>query len=196
MLDYVKGMLVAAEPNYAVIDTGGWGFKLNISFNTYNSIKSYLHEQVKLYTHLLIKEDAIELVGFYDKMERETFLLLIRVPGIGLKVSMSMLSLLNVSKLKSAILSDNSSVLASVPGVGKKTAQKIIIELKDRIKDLPIDSQKDVESDALYEVKRALESLGFKSNEIQAVLNEYSVSGISGESAEEILKKTLKKLSK
>lgn len=196
MLDYVKGILVSAEPNCAVIDTGGWGFRLNISIHTYNNIKSHLHTQVKLYTHLIIKEDAIDLAGFYDKIEREAFLLLTRVPGIGLKVGMSMLSLLDVSTLKSAILSDNTSVLASVPGVGKKTAQKIIIDLKDRIKDLPINSQKDVEFNVLYEVKRALESLGFKPNEIQTALDKYSASDISGESVEEILRKTLKKLSR
>lgn len=196
MLEYIKGMLVAVEPNFAVVDTGGWGLRLNISINTYKNIKSHLNAQIKLYTHLIIKEDAIELAGFYDRIEREAFLLLIKIPGIGMKVGMSMLSLLDVSTLKSAVLSDNIGVLASVPGVGKKTAQKIIIDLKDRIKDLPINTQEEIEFNSLYEVKRALESLGFKTNEIQAALDKYKASSICKESIEEMLKKILKILSK
>jgi len=196
MLDYVKGILVAAEPNRAVIDTGGWGCRLTISMYTYNNIKARINSQVKLYTHLIIKEDAVDLAGFYDNVERDAFLLLTRVPGIGLKVGMSMLSLLDVAALKSAILSDDTNTLASVPGIGKKTAQKIIIDLKDRIKDLPVDPQKNVELNVLYEVKQALETLGFNPNEIQMALDGYSGNDVAGKSMEEIMKKTLKKLSR
>jgi len=196
MLDYVKGVLVTAEPNRAVIDTGGWGCRLTISMYTYNSIKSRIDTQVKLYTHLIIKEDAVDLAGFHDNVERDAFLLLTRVPGIGLKVGMSVLSLLDVAALKSAILSDDTNILASIPGIGRKTAQKIIIELKDRMKDLQVDPQKHVEPNVFYEVKQALETLGFNPNEIQKALVGYSGSDVSGKSMEEIMKKTLKKLSR
>ncbi|AYO30764.1 MAG: holliday junction helicase RuvA [Thermoanaerobacteraceae bacterium] len=196
MLDYIKGILVAAEPNQAVIDSGGRGYRLTISIHTYNSIKCQLNTQVKLYTHLILKEDAIDLLGFYDTVERQAFILLTRVPGIGMKVGMSVLSILDVAALKSAILSDDIKTLAAVPGIGKKTAQKIIIDLKDRIKDLPVDPQKDVDLNVLFQVKQALETLGFNPNEIQMALEEYSGSRTADENMEKILKNTLKILSR
>ncbi|HHW03446.1 MAG TPA: Holliday junction branch migration protein RuvA [Thermoanaerobacterales bacterium] len=197
MLDYIKGTLMAIEPNQAVIDTGGLGYKLTISLHTYNSIKSQINNQVKLYTHLVLKEDAIDLVGFYDTVERQAFILLTRVPGIGLKVGISILSLLDVAALKSAVLSDDIKTLEAVPGIGKKTAQKIIIDLRDRIKDLPIDTQKNADFKVLYEVRQALETLGFNPKEIQIALEKYSASvPIDEKNMEEIIKNTLKILSR
>lgn len=197
MLDYIKGTLMAIEPNQAVIDTGGLGYKLTISLHTYNSIKFQLNNQVKLYTHIVLKEDAIDLVGFYDTVERQAFILLTRVPGIGLKVGISILSLLDVAALKSAVLSDDIKTLEAVPGIGKKTAQKIIIDLRDRIKDLPIDTQKNADFKVLYEVRQALETLGFNPKEIQIALEKYSASvPIDEKNMEEIIKNTLKILSR
>jgi len=124
MLDYVEGKLAKAEPNFAIIDLGGWGVKLYISLSTYNRIRDKKDQTVKLYTHMVLKDDAVELYGFSDEVERQAFMLLNRVSGIGPKVAISILSLMNLSHLKASILSEDAGALATVPGIGKKTAQK------------------------------------------------------------------------
>lgn len=195
MLDYLKGILTNLEPNTAVIDIGGVGYKLNISLRTYEKIKTEMNKELKIYSYLILKEDSVELAGFHDILERKAFVLLNRVPGIGSKVAMSILSLMDVATLKSVILSEDTKTLSSVPGVGKKTAQKIIIELKDRIKDLPVDAKKGNFTKVIYEVKQALESLGFSPDEIQSAIKRCT--DISAdENVEEIIRKVLKKLSK
>jgi len=193
MLDYVEGKLAKAEPNFAIIDLGGWGVKLYISLSTYNRIRDKKDQTVKLYTHMVLKDDAVELYGFSDEVERQAFMLLNRVSGIGPKVAISILSLMNLSHLKASILSEDAGALATVPGIGKKTAQKIIIELKDRIKDLPVASD-EVTYNSLFEAKEVLISLGFNPKEIQLALDSASIK--SSDSVEDIVKLALKKLSK
>ena len=193
MLDYVEGKLAKAEPNFAIIDLGGWGVKLYISLSTYNRIRDKKDQTVKLYTHMVLKDDAVELYGFSDEVERQAFMLLNRVSGIGPKVAISILSLMDLSHLKASILSEDAGALATVPGIGKKTAQKIIIELKDRIKDLPVVSD-EVTYNSLFEAKEVLISLGFNPKEIQLALDSASIK--SSDSVEDIVKLALKKLSK
>ena len=193
MLDYVEGKLAKAEPNFAIIDLSGWGVKLYISLSTYNRIRDKKDQTVKLYTHMVLKDDAVELYGFSDEVERQAFMLLNRVSGIGPKVAISILSLMNLSHLKASILSEDAGALATVPGIGKKTAQKIIIELKDRIKDLPVASD-EVTYNSLFEAKEVLISLGFNPKEIQLALDSASIK--SSDSVEDIVKLALKKLSK
>ena len=191
MLDYLEGKLVHLEPNFAVIDTGGWGLKLTISMFTYNKIKTKQDNKLKLYTQMVLRDDTVELFGFTDEVERQAYLLLNRVPGIGPKAAISILSLMDVAQLKTSIMSEDVQSLVTVPGIGKKTAQKIIIELKDRIKDLPVESDKgDYSSILKLEV---LLSLGFN-EEIQLALNDASIN--SDDSVEDITKAALKKLSK
>jgi Holliday junction DNA helicase RuvA len=191
MLDYIKGTLIELEPNFAVIETGGWGFRLTISLHTYNRIKTMNGQEIKLYTYMIIKEETIELIGFFDILERRAFMLLNRVSGIGPKAAISILSLIDVAKLKACILSEDVKTLVSVPGIGKKTAQKIIIDLKDSIKDLPVEGGKSESGDALYEAREVLMSLGFNPGEIQLALIDNT-----GNSVEEIVTKALKKLSR
>ena len=193
MLDYVEGKLVKEEPNFAVIDVGGWGVKLNISLFTYNKIKDKKDQKVRLYTKMVLREDSIELYGFYDEVERQAFVLLNRVPGIGPKVAFSILSLMDISHLKASILSEDVNALVAVPGIGKKTAQKIIIELKDRIKDLPVIAD-ELSYNSIFEAKEVLISLGFNPKEIQLALDTASIK--ADDSIEEIVKAALKKLSK
>ncbi len=197
MLDYVKGKLEVLEPNYTVIDVGGWGVSLSISLYTYKKIKVMFENEVKLYSKLVLKEDAIELYGFYDKIEREAFLLLNKVPGVGPKVAISVLSLFNVGQIKTSILNEDIKALTAVPGIGKKTAQKIILELKDRIRDLPIDIAVVDNQNMIIEAKEVLETLGFKGSEIHYVLDDcYKNLKHSDISVEEIVKQALKRLSK
>ncbi|WP_213974776.1 Holliday junction branch migration protein RuvA [Tepidanaerobacter acetatoxydans] len=193
MLDYLEGVLVHAEPDFAIIDIGGWGLKLNISMFTYNKIKTELGNKLKLYTQMVLRDDAVELFGFFDVVERQAYVLLNKVSGIGPKAAISILSLMDVARLKTSILSEDVKDLVKIPGIGKKTAQKIIIELKDRIKALPVTSDEGMYN-SIIEAREALISLGFNPMEIQLVLDEDSVK--NNDSVEDIIKCALKKLSK
>jgi len=192
MLNYIKGRLTKIESNTAIIETVGIGFKVHISLMTYNRIASKINSEILLYTHLVVKEDAFELFGFSDELERKAFSYLIKVSGIGPKAAIAILSVLDVKRLKTCILSKDASTLTTVPGIGKKTAQKIIFELKDKIDELPVElTAVKQTSDAVNEAKEALLSLGFTSQEIQNVLD-----SANGFTTEELITYALKRLSK
>jgi holliday junction DNA helicase RuvA len=131
MYDYIKGKLAEINPAYAVIDVGGIGYILHITLNTYSRIST--QEDCKLFAHFVIREDAQVLFGFADLEERELFRLLITVSGVGPNTARLLLSSLNVNELKDAIVSGRVGVLKSVKGIGEKSAQRIIVDLKDKI---------------------------------------------------------------
>jgi len=131
MYEYIQGKLAEINPAYAVIDTGGTGFILHITLNTYTRIQGL--EQCKLFAHQVIREDAHVLFGFADLEERELFRLLISVSGVGPNTARLLLSSLTVSDLKDAIVSGRVGVLKSVKGIGEKSAQRIIVDLKDKV---------------------------------------------------------------
>lgn len=193
MFDYIEGKLVDLEPDFAVIDTRGWGVKLTISMFTYKNIKSKQSKTAKLYTHMILRDDSTELIGFYDRVERQAYVLLNKVPGIGPKAALSILSMMDVAQLKTSVLTEDIKSLILVPGIGKKTAQKIIIDLKDRVKDLPVESYNENYT-SILEAKEVLMSLGFNPIEIQSVLDDDSIKKC--DSIEDIVKSALRKLSK
>ncbi|MCU0370195.1 MAG: Holliday junction branch migration protein RuvA [Bacteroidales bacterium] len=131
MYEYIQGVLAEVNPAYAVIDTGGTGFILHITLNTYTRISGL--QQCKLFTHQVIREDAHVLFGFADLEERELFRLLISVSGIGPNTARLLLSSLSVPELKEAIATGKVGVLKSVKGIGEKSAQRIIVDLKDKL---------------------------------------------------------------
>jgi Holliday junction DNA helicase RuvA len=131
MYEYIQGKLVEINPAYAVIDTGGTGFILHITLNTYTKINGL--ETCKLYAHQVVREDAHILFGFADPEERELFRLLISVSGVGPNTARLLLSSLNISELKEAIVTGHVGILKSVKGIGEKSAQRIIVDLKDKI---------------------------------------------------------------
>lgn len=131
MYDYLRGEIAEIAPTYAVIDCGGVGYYVNISLNTYTAIQNL--REAKVFVYEAIREDAYTLFGFRDKEEREMFELLISVSGVGPNTARMILSSLTVDDLMSVIASGNSGMLKSVKGIGAKTAQRIIVDLKDKV---------------------------------------------------------------
>ena len=131
MITQIKGRLVEKSPTELVIDCNGIGYLVNISLNTFSLLSD--SESISLYTHLQVKEDSHTLFGFFDKTERNLFRKLISVSGIGASTARTMLSSLNPEEIQRAILSENVSTIQSVKGIGLKTAQRVIIELRDKV---------------------------------------------------------------
>ena len=134
MITQIKGKLVEKTPTYVVIDCNGIGYEVNISLNTYASLSA--DENIQLFTHLQVREDAHILFGFYTAVERAVFRLMIGVSGIGASTARTMLSSLTPAEIQQAILTDDVRTIQGVKGIGLKTAQRVVIELKDKIKSL------------------------------------------------------------
>lgn len=165
MLDYIKGTIAELNPAYAVVDNHGLGYMINISLNTYDSLAKVPKEEViRLYVHEAIREDAHLLYGFADKHERELFLLLISVSGVGVNTARMILSSMTTTDLEKNIASANVAALKSVKGLGAKTAQRIIVDLKDKIKvagDALIEETSQASGEVYEEAMAALVMLGF-----------------------------------
>ena len=131
MISFIKGNKLEIDPTKIIIDVNGIGYELKISLRTYSEIKE--HSVVNLFTHLQVKEDSHTLFGFYDKSERKTFLSLLSISGVGPSTAIMILSSLSSSELNHAIISSDVLTIKSVKGIGLKTAERIILELKDKI---------------------------------------------------------------
>ena len=192
MITQIKGRLIEKSPTELVVDCNGIGYSLNISLNTYSQIGN--DENIKLYTYLLIKEDSHSIYGFFKKSERSLFKLLISVSGVGASTARMMLSSLSPSEIISAIMSENVQVIQSIKGIGLKTAQRIILELKDKV--LSLDDAGD-ESLTLNkqseEASSALEVLGYSRKQTSKLLSKI-ISENPGINVESIIKKALNKL--
>lgn len=134
MIDYIKGAVAELNPAYAVVDNHGIGYMMNISLSTYDAITRVGQAEVLLYVYEAIREDAHLLYGFATKQEREAFLLLISVSGVGPNTARMILSSMSVDEFSQAIAGNAVATFKSVKGVGAKTAQRIIVDLKDKIK--------------------------------------------------------------
>ena len=196
MFAYIKGTVEYIASDYIVIDNGGVGFKINTSVNT--AAKLSLHETVLIHTHLSVREDDMSLFGFYTEDELSVFKLLISISGIGPKGALAILSTLSIDELRIAVLSDDHKAIAKANGVGAKTAQRVVIELKDKFKleDVLSDSsskddlQDVVSNDIITETAMALTSLGYSNVEALRAIKKVPSSDTM--SVEELLKAALK----
>ena len=164
MIDYIKGAIAELNPAYAVLDNHGIGYMLNISLNTYDALVKVGQGMAMLYAYEVIREDAHTLFGFATKQERESFLLLISVSGVGPNIARMVLSAMTVEEFSQAITSNNVAMFKSVKGVGGKTAQRIIVDLKDKIKptgDTLLVEKGQVHGEIYDEALAALIMLGF-----------------------------------
>lgn len=133
MYYYISGELILADPAMAVIDAGGVGYRIFISGNTLGKLAGKVGAKVRLYTHFSVKEDAMELYGFYTEEELASFRMLISVSGVGAKSAISILSLMSPERFAAAVVNGDSKAISKAQGIGNKTAQRIILELKDKI---------------------------------------------------------------
>ena len=161
MITQLKGRLVEKSPTELVIDCNGVGYLVNISLNTFSKLKD--SENINLFTHLQVKEDSHTLFGFFEKTERNLFRKLISVSGIGASTARTMLSSLSPSEIQSAIISGNVSTIQSVKGIGLKTAQRVIIDLKDKVSLSTENNQfiGNINNTNQHEALSALEVLGY-----------------------------------
>ena len=173
MYEYITGALTELSPTYAVVEAAGVGYYINISLQTYSVIEGA--ENVRLYTHFIVREDAQILYGFASRQERELFRMLISVSGVGGNTARMILSTYSTSELRNIISTGNAVLLKNVKGLGLKTAQKIIVELSGKMVDLGLEAKAvktagDADNEVLNETVAALVMLGFQKGASEKVV--------------------------
>lgn len=200
MFYHINGVVAELEPNLAVIDCSGVGYGISITMNTASTLS--VGEKAKLYISEAIGENNFDLYGFRNKGEKRCFEMLISVSGIGPKAAMSILSHNTPESLALAIMSDDIKALTVAPGIGKKIAQRVILELKDKISkesggsldmQIPVTAKVSGQSSAVNDALMGLSVLGYSSAEISPAIKTMDVEGMS---AEEIIRAVLKKMVK
>jgi Holliday junction DNA helicase RuvA len=197
---HINGLVSALEPGLAVLDCGGVGFALNVTSTTLSRLKT--GEKAKLYTYVLVREDCLELYGFYTMAEKRSFQLLLGVSGVGPKAALSILSAGTPESLAMAIVSGNEKALTAAPGIGKKLAQRVILELKDKVgremdgivfEQGPAPGGLPGSSGKVSDAAAALAVLGYGSSDISAALRAVDTESLS---LEEIIRQCLRQMLK
>lgn len=193
MITHIQGKLIEKTPTDVVIECNGVGYVINISLYTYSQIPD--KEHLKLYTHLQIKEDSHTLYGFSSLAEREIFRLLISVNGIGANIARTMLSSLTPMQIKEGIAKEDVVLIQSIKGIGTKTAQRVILDLKDKILKIYDMDEVSVSKDntSKHEALSALEVLGFVKKQAERVVDKILISQPDA-NVETIIKQALKNL--
>ena len=193
MITQIRGRLVEKNPTYVVVDCSGVGYLLHISLQTFSALPE--DENVRLFSHLSVREDAHTLYGFMTKTEREVFKLLISVSGVGPSIARTMLSSMSSEEVQNAIASDNVALIQSVKGIGAKTAQRVIVDLKDKIlKTFDIDELSlNINNTSKEEALSALEVLGFNRKQSEKAIA-VILKDSPNETVELLIKKALKNL--
>ncbi|WP_263282405.1 Holliday junction branch migration protein RuvA [Schnuerera sp. xch1] len=193
MYEYIIGKLVSIDEDHIVLDNNGIGYKIFTSQNTLMDLK--VNETITMHIYFNLREDGIFLYGFKTKDELNMFNLLRLVSKIGPKVALSVLSTLTPNQVKKAILNNDSNILCNVPGIGKKTSERLILELKDRIKAEDIvDGTDFIEKDNNVEIAmQGIMSLGYTKGEVAKVIKKMDTSDMD---TEDIIREALKRFSK
>ena len=199
LIDSISGIVFIKQPTRLVVDIGGIRFQVNISISCYESLPDE-GKQIEILTFLHVKDDILDLYGFKDLSERSLFKYLNMISGIGPRSAMNILSGTNPEEFKNQIVAGDVKSLTVIPGIGAKTAKRIIVELKEKFEadknvkdDLGfIDDTSD--SDLIKNVRNALQSLGYKSSQINNTMKELDKLGELSGSIEEVIKKALSKM--
>lgn len=190
MISSISGTVKSTSINSLVVEVGGVGLLLQVPTRTASQIQ--VGQQVSFHTYLIVREDALTLYGFTEILDRDFFELLLSVTGIGPKVAQSILATNSASLIASAIISSNLKALEAVPGLGKKGAQRLVLELKEKVAEFAI-SESDSDSTVTKQVENALQGLGYSSKEATAMLNQViQDKKINTLSVEQVLKLALK----
>ena len=200
MYYYICGELALTELNVAVIDCGGVGYKLTISGSTQGAVAGKIGQKVKLFTHLAVREDDMELFGFATQQELASFRMLISVSGVGPKAAMSIHSLLSAEQFALAVTTSDTKMLARASGVGAKTAARIVLELKDKIsREVQSEGTTDyadnfeTDSNKVSDAQNTLMVLGYTRSEAISAMRGLDTASLS---LEDIIKESLKRLMK
>ena len=194
MIHFIEGQIETLEQNRAIINVNSIGYEVFISLYTFEKLKK--KSSCRLLTYFLVKEDAQQLFGFYDRDEKEVFSLLITVSGIGASTAQVILSSMSTNEIKNAILSGNTLKFSAVKGIGSKTAQRLILELKDKMLKVSLSEESIFPSEDNKfkdEALSALLTLGFNKNNAEKAINEI-LKEHSDISAEEIIRLALKRV--
>ena len=198
LINSINGVLFSKSPTEAIIDIGGIRFKLHITVATYEVLPKK-GDSIDILTHLHVKEDILDLYGFKDGDERELFFNLNLISGIGPRSAMNILSGTNPMEFKSRIIDGDVKSLTVIPGIGAKTAKRIIVELKEKFETDVIDKNDlglvdNGDNKIIKDASNALQSLGYKSNQVNKILKDLELSGDLSGGLEEIIRKALAKI--
>jgi len=196
MIARICGKLIDKLPTRVIIDISGIGFEVLISSRTYEKLPAVGNvTSLNIYTH--IREDEIRLIGFDSEEEKDLFLKLTGVSGISVKIALSSFSIYSVDEIKRVILSKDVDLIRRIPGVGKKLAERMIVELKDKLEESEFDNLKSAgtfENEKISEVRQALKALGYSVKEIDKVVEKINIEDSKNMRTEDILKLALKEV--
>ena len=201
MLAYIKGSLEIKTNDYIVIDVGGLGYKVNMSKKALENVGN-IGDKIKVYTYYRVREDDISIFGFNTNEELRMFELLLSVSGVGAKVALTILSNIEITEFALAVITDDVNKIVKIPGIGKKSAQRIILELKDKLKAQELaeaeeqretkESKQEENNEAQEEAIAALQILGYTKKDIEKAFTKLANKNVS---VEELIKKGLTILS-
>lgn len=193
MIGFLTGKIISYKPTHVILDVNGVGYDIKISINTFEKLNE--KEIVSLHIYTNVKEDSITLYGFYTEAEKDMFELLISITGVGPKSALSLLSGISTDDLKQAIITNNIERIMAVPGIGRKTAERLILELKNKVRDIKEEGITPAKPSAQKEAISALTTLGYNLASSEKAVNKI-LSELPDCSLEELIKRSLKELNK
>lgn len=193
MIGHLKGKIISSKPTQILLDVNGVGYKVGISINTFEKIVD--KAEVSLFIHTHVKEDSISLFGFFTESEKEMFELLISISGIGPKIALGLLSGISVESLKEAIEEGNVSRIIAVPGIGRKTAERLVLELRSKVEDISTGEFTKTQPSIKSEAMSALTTLGYNVKVAEKAVRDLLIEN-QNYSLEDLIKKALSNLNK